>query len=136
MRSPSIQRLLAEFPRLSRGEANLIKQLASAVDNPDALSQLVDNYLPKTARYVRSLYSDPYNSRMWRRTVALEAMDEIMGTHGVEALGPNVGGPNPPPYEYLNTGDSYAATLVYTRKTDTLSIGDWASIVERHPNWP
>jgi hypothetical protein len=24
---------------------------------------------------------------------------------------------------------------VYRRKTDTVSIGDWGSIAERHPSW-
>ena len=79
------------------------------------------------------MYSDPYNSHMWRVTVALHAIDKIMGTYGVEPLGPV--GTSGPPYEYLNTGDSYGTTLIYRKSTDNLFIGDWGSIAERHPNW-
>jgi hypothetical protein len=38
-------------------------------------------------------------------------------------------------YEYLNTGDTYGTTLIYRRKTDTLSIGNWGDVAERHPSW-
>jgi hypothetical protein len=28
-----------------------------------------------------------------------------------------------------------AVWFIYRRKTDTVSIGDWGSIAERHPSW-
>ncbi len=138
MQTPSAAKLQATF-RLSRADAELIRALGHAADDGDALRELVDRYedarLPKTAKYVRSLHSDPYYSRIWRVTVALEAMNEIMDTHGVEALGPGREGDYAPPYEYLNTGDTYAATLIYHRASDSLRIGSWGDIAERHPNW-
>jgi hypothetical protein len=134
MRAPSVQTLLAHFRDLTKKDANLIRRLAHEVDMPDKLADTVERFCPKTQAYVRSMYSDPYNSHMWRVTVALYAMDHILGTHGVEGLGPQ-GSMKAPPYEYLNAGDTYNTTLIYRRKTDTLSVGTWGDIAEKHPSW-
>lgn len=64
----------------------------------------------------------------------LHAIDEILGTFGVEPLGP-VDMRDGPPFEYCNTGDSYAATIIYSRESDTLRIGSWGDIAERHEEW-
>ena len=150
MRAPSQKRLLEAFPHLSPDAAKLIRALAKATDDvtwdryghvegTDPLEKLVNKYpdplLPHTERHVRSLYTNPYRSHMWRVTVALEGMNEIMGTYGVEGLGPDVHGPTPPPYEYLNTGDTYGTTLIYRRRDNSLNIGSWGDIAERHSNW-
>ena len=67
---------------------------------------------------------------------ALREMSEILDMHGVEALGPrHYDYFKPSPYEYLNAGDTYATTLIYDRAKDTLSIGSWGDIAERHPEW-
>jgi hypothetical protein len=135
MRVPSIARLLEAFPDLDKQKAKLIRELGHAVDEGETLEHLIDENVPETSKYVRKMYSNPYNSHMWRVTVALHAMNVVMGTYGVEALGPDVHGPNPPPYEYLNTGDTYATTLIYRRRDDSLNIGNWGDIVEHHPKW-
>jgi len=131
---PSSRRLQEEL-RLTAEQAKLVRAIGHAADDGEILSTIVEASVPRTAGYVRSMHSDPYGSHMWRVTVALHAMDAIIGTHGVEALGPASGSSFSPPYEYLNAGDTYAATLIYRRKTDTVSISDWDSIAERHPNW-
>jgi len=134
MRAPSVKTLVADF-RISDDEAKLIRKLAAVSDDGDALKKLVDTRVPATSSYVRSLYSDPYRSRLWRTTVALHAMNEVMGTAGVEGLGPPRGGDYAPPYEYLNTGDTYAATLVYDRDRDRLFVSSWGDVAEKHPEW-
>lgn len=134
MRAPSVKTLTANF-RLSPDEAKLIRKIAAAADDGEELKTVVDARVPATSSYVRSLYSDPYRSRLWRTTVALHAMNEIMGTHGVEGLGPQRSGDYAPSYEYLNTGDSYAATLVYDRDGDRLFVSSWGDIAEKHPEW-
>jgi hypothetical protein len=134
MRAPSVKTLTGNF-RLSADEAKLIRKLAAAADDGEKLKSAVDAHVPATESYVRSMHSDPYRSRLWRTTVALHAMNEVMGTHGVEGLGPPRGGDYAPPYEYLNTGDTYAATLVYDRNGDRLFISSWGDIAERHPEW-
>jgi hypothetical protein len=134
MRMPSSRRLQDDL-HLTAEQAKLVRAIGHATDDGEILSTIIEASVPRTAGYVRSMHSDPYGSHMWRVTVALHAMDAIIGTHGVEALGPPSGGNYAPPYEYLNTGDTYSTTLIYRRKTDTVSIGDWGSIAERHPNW-
>lgn len=137
MRCPSVKSLLEAFPKhLTEEEAKLIRKLAHSVDDPDQLRQIIDTKCPKTAQYVISMYSDPYTSHMWRVTVALHALDIVLDTCGVEALGP--GDPREgyaPPYEYLSAGDPYITTLIYSRKSDRLIIGCWGDIAERHPEW-
>jgi len=135
MQAPSSKTLLSEFRQLSPEEAKLLRALASASDDGEQLKELVDTRVPATANYVRSLHSDPYRSRLWRTTVALHAMNEVLGTHGVEGLGPPRGGDYAPPYEYLNAGDTYAGTLIYDRGRDRLFVGSWGDIVEKHPEW-
>lgn len=135
MRAPSLQTLHKNFPHLSHKEALLIRRLAHETDVPDKLADTIERFVPETARYVRSMYSNPYNSHMWRVTVVLHAIDQILGTYGVEAFGPARGSSQSPPYEYLNAGDTYATTLIYRRNTDTLGVGNWGDIAERHPSW-
>lgn len=135
MRAPSAKTLLSEFKQLSAADAKLIRALASAADDSEQLKKLVDTHVPGTERYVRSMHSDPYRSQLWRTTVALHAMNEVLGTHGVEGLGPARRGDYAPPYEYLNAGDTYVGTLIYDRARDRLFVGSWGDIVEKHPEW-
>jgi hypothetical protein len=134
MRAPSTNALVATFRDLDRKGANLIRALAHATDDREALATLIEKRCPKTHEYARRCYNDPYNSHMWRVTMALHAIDIVLGTYGVEPLG-TVYARTGPPYEYCNTGDTYATTLIYTRATDTLRIGCWGDIAERHQEW-
>ena len=110
MRAPSKKRLMQELD-LDSEQANLVRSIAHAASPNGSLRKIIDNKCPDTAAYVRSMYSDPYHSCMWRRTVALHAIDRILGTCGVEALGPpDEDSGYAPPYEYLNSGDTYATT--------------------------
>jgi hypothetical protein len=129
MKAPSLARLLTAFRDLSPEKAMLIRALCHDVDAPDALRCHIETKCEATHAYVRSLYSDPYDSRMWRRTVALHAIDKILDTFGVESLG-EVDMREGPPYEYCNAGDPYVATLIYQRNADTLFIGCWGDLVE------
>lgn len=130
MRCPSTKTLTATFRDLSIKDANLIRKLAKAVDSADELEKLIDKSCPQTRDYARSCHGDPYTSQMWRTTMALHAIDVALGGYGVESLGPRS------EYEYINFGDPYTTTLIYRRKTDSLSIGCWGDIAEKHPNWP
>lgn len=134
MRAPSVESLMKAFPKMTREEAKLIRLVAKA-DDADSLEKVIDKFFPKTRAYIFSLMSSPYDSKIWRVTVQLHAIDEVMGTYGVEGLGPGRSGDYAPPYEYLNAGDTYATTLIYHRSADNLFIGDWGSIAEKHANW-
>lgn len=134
MKAPSANAMM-EALSISDEQAKLIRALAKNTDEAEKLSAIIEEHCPKTVKYVGRLHSSPWNSKIWRVTVALNAMDEVLGSYGVEALGPGRSGDYAPPYEYLNMGDTYAATLIYKRSSDALSIGSWGDIAEKHPEW-
>lgn len=131
MRAPSLAALRATFPELTVPNAELIRDIAHNVDEPDTLADLIEKNVPATEAYVRSLYSCPYGSRIWRVTVALHAMNVLLEMHGVEALGPVRDGDYTPQYEYLNTGDQYLTTLIYSRNSHNVFLGCAGDIAER-----
>lgn len=120
---------------ISDDQAKLIRSIAKNVDDAEKLSAIIEDNCPETVAYVHKLHSSPWNSKIWRVTVALHAIDKIIGSYGVEGLGPGRSGDYAPPYEYLNMGDTYATTLIYKRSSDALSIGNWGDIAEKHPEW-
>jgi hypothetical protein len=95
------------------------------------LESLIDERCPATAAHVQRMYSTPYRNRDWRRSVILHAIDRALGTHGVESLGP-VDDEHGPPFLYCNAGDTYAATLIYDRDADELTIGCWGDALEAY----
>lgn len=132
LRAPSIKALVSNFPNLDAKKARLIRALFKATNDRDKLKSLVEK-VPRTADYVRSLYSNPYSSQIWRVTVALHAIDVLMETFGTEPLGKTREGDYAPEYEYLNMGDPYITTLVYSRDSGNLFISSWGDIAERLP---
>lgn len=135
MRAPTVARLVATFRDLDRKRANLIRRIAHACDDRDRLATLIERECPDTHAYARRCYHDPYASHMWRVTMALHAIDRVLGTYGVEPLRRTDDSPmGAPSHEYLNAGDTYAATLIYHRDADALRIGCWGDIVERAPD--
>lgn len=129
MKCPSPKELVATFRDLGIDTARLIRNLTSYVDDNATLKEIVEESCPATATYVRSLYNDPYGSAMWRRTVVLHAIDKLLGTCGVEAVGP-CDMHDGPPIEYCNAGDPYVVTLLYYRDRDELVIGCWGDAAE------
>lgn len=130
VRVPGILAMARTFRDLGLAGAVQIWAIARAADDADDLRRQVER-VPSTAEYVRRMHGDPYDSQMWRDTVVLHAIDAVLGTYGVEPLGP-VDQRRGPPFEYLNAGDTYATTLVYCRDDDRLIISCMGGIVERH----
>lgn len=131
MRVASEKKLLEAFPELDKTKARLIRALGHAADEERALRILIEDneLLKETDKYARSLYGNGYDSHMWRVTLALHAIDTLLGTYGVEPLGPvRMQGP---PYEYCNMGDPYTTTLIYSKNSDSLFIGCWGDIAEK-----
>lgn len=143
MRCPSAKRLDAAF-KLTKDQIALIRGLAASVDTIDimgtgdyALRALIERECPKTQAYAKQCHNDPFDGHIWRVTLALHAIDEVMGANGIEGLGP-VDMYDGQPYQYVNMGDTYSTTLIYKRDTDALSIGCWGDIVTRedpHGRW-
>lgn len=79
---------------------------------------------PAAQRRERECYHPPSN-----HDLLIHTLDSLLGTHGCEYIGechPTQG----PPIEYLNTGDSYEATLVYYRDTGKFKVQGYADAVE------
>lgn len=67
--------------------------------------------------------------------VLMLACDALLGTHGIESIG-EVDSHKGPPIEYLNTGDTYAATLVRFRdRHRPYAVTSWGDIVENDPSY-
>jgi hypothetical protein len=127
--SPSIKALKSKL-NLNTAQAKLIKLLCAARDKPESLRELIGFNCADTRKYADACYSDPYASRMWRTTLVLHAVCDILSTESVEPLGENSRAPYAPDYEYCNVGDPYTPTLIYKRETDRLFIGCYGDIAE------
>jgi len=75
--------------------------------------------LPAGAARVRECYNPPATSDL-----RLTCLDALAGTHGVESFETRKGW-----CEYLNNGDTYAATLV--RYRGRYRVTSWGDIAER-----
>jgi len=61
----------------------------------------------------------------------MTALDALLKTHGSEALG-KVHVHDGPPFEYLNVGDPYVATLVWYRSSGRFYVRCYGDIVEAY----
>jgi hypothetical protein len=101
-----------------------------AGDRAQELRDLLDG-VNKTREYesVRAWESQCYHKPSYIERV-LCAANEIISGYGVECLVDSDGQAR---WEYINMGDTYAATLLYNRETGQFTVGTWGDIVERAP---
>lgn len=89
-----------------------------------------EDLFPHTCKWIRSCYHQP-----WETDVIMSALNELIEGFGVEALG---GGDwnnrYTPPFEYINTGDTYNATIIRDNRKGRFFISTWGDIVEQNPN--
>lgn len=113
------QRLRAAFERTA-GARNVDAALAIIRGELDPL------VVPAAVELKRECYNPP-----GRHYLTMTALDALLGTHGVEHIG-EVDMHSGPPVEYLNTGDTYAATLVWYRdRVRPWSVESWGDVAER-----
>lgn len=60
----------------------------------------------------------------------LEHVSDLLGFYGIESFNIEEGFKKWPDYEYVNSGDSYRLTLVYSRKRGQFLVSDIGSIIE------
>ena len=113
MRYPSVKTL-----RLLFGDkAPLARRIIDGRADPCTVSE-------RAAAYQRRCYSPPD-----RLSLQLVALDELAGTHGVEAIRKG----DETVAEYLNAGDTYNTTLLYSYvHRDAWQITCWGDFVERY----
>lgn len=80
---------------------------------------------PRSNAYFSKCFHEPR-----RLDRILACLDECLGTHGVEALGDvrTYG----PPAEYLNTGDTYAATILFDHLAGNFKLTSWGDWLEKN----
>jgi len=113
-RSPSIKSLMT-YLRIDPETAKKAKDILTGKTNL------------MTVKASRMRQFDAYNTHE-TLTLALEALNEIIGTYGVEYVaheddGYRVGSLKG--FDYLNTGDTYGMTLIYDHKDDVWRISSW-----------
>lgn len=136
MKCPSVATLTRTFRDLSAEQAGLIKRICRAADDGAELEALLTAECPQVFQrsdlQLGGIPNMAHMDRAWLRTYALRALDCILDTHGVEAIVRESDSVYSAPFmEYLNTGDTYATTLLYFRDSDALRIGSWGDVVER-----
>lgn len=102
-------------------------KLVNTIIRTGTIDAIPSEKIPNTLDWIGRCYHMPA-----RYERCLAALDELCQTHGVEYI------PNPKDtsqtfrgYSYLNTGESYAATLVYNHVSGRFSVNSWGDIVER-----
>jgi hypothetical protein len=117
----SIGTLMREF-QIDKQTAQTVRGLVKGTIDPETVS-------PKTVQWVGQCYNRPGEVAL-----ILSALNDVLGMYGVEGLGKNDCHPYNPPFEYLNTGDSYATTIVYKSTTDHFFISSWGDVAENNPS--
>jgi len=84
-------------------------------DNPD---------FPRTNAWIGQCHHKPR-----RIDLILSALNEAFETCGVEPLW-STGNASWPVAEYLNTGDSYAPTILFLHETRAFRVSSWGDFVE------
>lgn len=113
MRLPSVNTLQTVFGSNAKSARELLEKKAS----------------PSDYKCVREWVDQCYCKPTYIEKLML-ALDHLAGTHGVEGI--FNGCAEWPDYEYLNAGDAYAPTLIYSRLKGTFRVACWGDIVERN----
>ena len=119
-RAPSVKALLDAFPDLTRERVATIRAVIHGSVKPEDVS-------PATAKWVDACYHRPSVGER-----KMSALDELIGGSGAEAIWSH-DDIAWPVAEYVNTGDTYSATILRVRGGRYLltTWGDWYERNER-----
>ena len=120
-KAPSIKSLVSSLG-ITEDKAKLVR---SIIKGETKLRDLPPEHFPSTNAWIDSCHNIPSN-----REIRLEALNETIGGFGVEVVGdcncypPNIKA------EYINTGDTYSATILRVNATGTYRLTTWGDFVE------
>lgn len=118
-RAPSKARLIRDL-HLSPAAASVVRALIRR-----EYSTLNKDLFPASNQYFDSCFNRPL-----LRERMMHCLNEVCGGHGVEALeGESF---RQPAALYINMGDTYAPTILFSYKTDTFSLTTWGDFAERN----
>lgn len=66
---------------------------------------------------------------------AMQHIDKLLETHGVEYLTPTMGHCGWRGVDYCNAGDPYHCTVMFDWQTERFLVGNWGDLVERQPRF-
>lgn len=113
---------IAEALNIDATKAKLIRAVIKGERSP-----LDVNVAPLTVAWSEKCYHAPK-----LRECIVKACDEIAGTYGAEVIDPQEDWKEGyPRLEYLNTGDTYSATLIFDFDTMRVYIASWGDVAER-----
>lgn len=115
----STRRLVAELG-VNEGQARTIRGLMIGAISPFTIAQ--------TEAWRRQCYHEPHETAP---ETIMHAIDGVLETCGTEAIWSNRSCTRPVA-EYCNTGDSYAATVLYDYMSETYKITSWGAWIERY----
>lgn len=112
---------IAETLKLSRERAKMVKSVLR-LERCAGFKNFLDKNCPHTKKWIDSCYHLPKTAE-----IQMHAIDEIIGTYGVEAI--NLGDVYPGNWlEYCNTGDPFINTVcLYEGK---FFLTSWGDIIE------
>jgi hypothetical protein len=117
MNAPSIKTLTTQL-HLTEEQAKTVRGLIRREVRTENETQF-----PHTFRWIQSCYHRP----RWIERV-MECINEEIGGSGVECIeGEDF---RQPDFLYINTGDTYSATIVYAYKQGTFRVTCWGDLVE------
>ncbi len=112
-------------------ETDLREAFGRHVDENDitlALRLIKGDEHPRIVQAAADIESRCYSPPK-RHHMLMTALNSLLKTHGVEYIG-DVHMTDGPPVQYLNTGDTYAATLVWYRDTFKFKVQGYDEAVE------
>lgn len=119
IRAPSEKTLIACLG-ITRAQARKVRGLIKGTIDPESVEG--------TAAWVRQCFNRPD-----RASLVMHAIDTTIEAHGVEALGPTIDRRFTPAFEYCNTGDTYAATIIRDNRRGIYFVSSWGDLVESDP---
>ena len=120
MRCASVKNLCKTF-KITNSNAKRIRQVWKFHKNSNEFLDFIEvNYNSK----YNTILNDRFDSKRVRRLYALEIINGIIGTHGIESALHN----DCITHRYLNSGDVYNPTLIASVSGDNLYIGCTASL--------
>jgi len=121
--------LKVNFKDIDETKIDPFFNLIDNVDNYDGFISIIESSFPDTKAYISKCYNDPVYEYRSRLSVLIMAADEMLKTFGTETLD-DADDADWPRYEYCNTGDTYALTIMLDRDDNRLFISSWGDVAE------
>lgn len=118
MNYPSVKTLVTAL-RITEEQAKLVRGVMMKQ------VRVTDNGLfPETNKWLRLCFNPPSG-----HDLRMSALNEVIGGFGVEVLGDVNNYPPDIQAEYINTGDTYSATIIY--RDGRYFVGCWGDLAEK-----